>query len=78
MVTFKEESESRISDKHMTWSLSRNGLYAGAVLVVSVVLWQYHKKKVACEIGQTAGRRCESSKLRPGSEIQEVVLRAKK
>ncbi|CAN0054890.1 unnamed protein product [Ectocarpus sp. 4 AP-2014] len=34
MVAFKEESESRISDKHMTWSLSRNGLYAGAVLVL--------------------------------------------
>lgn len=56
MVAFKEESESRISDKHMTWSLSRNGLYAGAVLVVSVMLWQ-------CEI-KAAGR-CESSKLHP-------------
>lgn len=34
MVAFKEGEESRISDKHMTWSLSRNGLYAGDILVV--------------------------------------------
>lgn len=34
MAMFKGEDNSRISDKHMTWSLSRNGLYAGDVLVV--------------------------------------------
>lgn len=34
MVAFKEGEENRISDKHLTWSLSRNGLYAGDVLVV--------------------------------------------
>eukprot|EP00903_Cladosiphon_okamuranus_P014498 g13448.t1 len=34
MVAFKEGQDSRISDKHLTWSLSRNGLYAGDVLVV--------------------------------------------
>lgn len=34
MVAFKEGEDSRISDKHMTWSLSRNGLYAGDILVV--------------------------------------------
>ncbi|CAM9130600.1 unnamed protein product [Scytosiphon promiscuus] len=34
MVAFKEEQEARISDKHMTWSLSRNGLYDGEVLVI--------------------------------------------
>lgn len=34
MVAFKEGQGSRISDKHLTWSLSRNGLYAGDVLVV--------------------------------------------
>lgn len=34
MVAFKEGADSRISDKHLTWSLSRNGLYAGDVLVV--------------------------------------------
>lgn len=34
MVAFKEGQDLRISDKHLTWSLSRNGLYAGDVLVV--------------------------------------------
>ncbi|CAM9260081.1 unnamed protein product [Hapterophycus canaliculatus] len=34
MVVFKEAQETRISDKHMTWSLSRNGLYDGNVLVI--------------------------------------------
>ncbi|CAN0079345.1 unnamed protein product, partial [Pylaiella littoralis] len=34
MVAFKEGEENRISDKHLTWSLSRNGLYAGDVLVI--------------------------------------------
>lgn len=34
MVVRKEEDGLRISDKHMTWSLSRNGLYDRAIILV--------------------------------------------
>lgn len=35
VTAFKgEQSESPLADKHMTWSLSRNGLYDGDVLLV--------------------------------------------